>query len=250
MFHIHVLFRKLLAMTPMTANRCFISVWHGLSAIGLICFSLSASALAPDNATDMEIKAAAPYCMYAQGFPLNYQNTTPATANAVQYWRSILGPAIAHIHHYCWARMNAARATRSGVSRERRKALREGAIADIRYVVERAPADFVLLPELHMYAGQLHILLSRPDLAERELRRAIELKPDFWPPFLHLATLLVDQKQTSRAREVVSQGLDKSPQAKPLQRLARKLGVNHVTPASQADASSPSAASSPTATTK
>ena len=223
----------------MTNRRKLYALAQGWLISCLLGFSAQAFAGQPPNLTEAEILVAGPYCMYAQGFPQNYVKITSANAAAVAKWQVILGEAFHHIHHYCWAKLNVARSNKSGVSSQSKRAARDGAIADTQYVIDRAQSNFILLPELHMYQGELQVLQSRPAQAEIEFRRAIELKPDFWPPYLRLADLLIARKQNSRAAEVVEEGLSLSPDAGPLLRLAKQLGVKTPVPRKTA-ASQPS----------
>jgi tetratricopeptide (TPR) repeat protein len=58
-------------------------------------------------------------------------------------------------------------------------------------------------------------------LAVPELERAIELKPDYWPPYVQLSDYYKESGQTALAREMLEKALSHSPGVETLkQRLA------------------------------
>jgi Tfp pilus assembly protein PilF len=61
--------------------------------------------------------------------------------------------------------------------------------------------------------------------AEAVLRRAIELKRDYWPAYAALSDHYKNMGQLAKSREVLEQGLSLSPDAKPLStRLSQMRG--------------------------
>ena len=96
-------------------------------------------------------------------------------------------------------------------------------LAEFDYVIERVPEDFVLLPEILTRKGQNLILLGKGKAGITELERAIELKPDYWPPYAYTSDYFKSVGDLKTARELLDRGLALSPDAKGLLRRADEL---------------------------
>jgi Flp pilus assembly protein TadD len=101
-------------------------------------------------------------------------------------------------------------------------------INEFNYVIERAPKDFVLLPEILTKKGENLIRLGNAPLGVKELEEAIQLKADYWPPYTALSDYYKDRRDLPKAREVLKQALSFAPNAKPVQRrLAELNAIKH-----------------------
>jgi tetratricopeptide (TPR) repeat protein len=72
-----------------------------------------------------------------------------------------------------------------------------------------------------MKKGENLIRLGRGPSGIKELLRAAELKPDYWPPYAAISDYYKKNGDLKDAREVLEKGLSASPDAKALkERLA------------------------------
>jgi tetratricopeptide (TPR) repeat protein len=162
-----------------------------------------------------------PYCKHAQLF----RDKVPGGNDPaeIKRWYTVLGGTFHHMHHYCWALMAANKAITAG-SKQRRNSLFDVAIRDIDYVLQRAPRDFVLLPEILTKKGQNLIKLGNLAQGLLVLQQAVEVKPDYWPPYATAADALKETGQSAKAREWLEKGLAAAPDTPALQRRLAELG--------------------------
>lgn len=160
------------------------------------------------------------YCIYT---PL-FRDRVPGGNNRVeiQKWSTVLGPTFEAMHHYCWGLMKTNRA----LYLARRKQLKDhylgSSITEFDYVLQRAPPNFMLLPEILAKKGENLVRLGQGELGAKQLERALELKPDYWPPYATLSDYYKENGQVATARELLLKGLSFAPDAKGLKdRLAR-----------------------------
>ena len=192
----------------------------------------------PKGITKAEMALIPTYCPDTMGFKFNdaYYNTSPRAAQ----WVSMLGKDFWSLHHYCWALVNLQRANRYGLTKLQRKGLFEEVLSDYNYVLERADADFLLLPEILTRAGEAELKLSHPERANAAFAKARQIKPDYWPAYSHWVEYLIVKGHREEARELARQGLEITPQASTLQKQYRLLGGDPATvlpkPVPQADA--------------
>jgi len=73
----------------------------------------------------------------------------------------------------------------------------------VQYVIDRAPRDFPLLPEILTRKGENLFKLRRAPEGVRALFQAIELKPDYWPPYAHISDYYKSLGEIAKARELL-----------------------------------------------
>lgn len=166
-----------------------------------------------------EVRLLPPYCIYSQYFSWKYH---PSEVEKKR-WETALGPTFWHIHHYCFALLKTNRALFLTKSKQFREFYLRDSLNEFDYVIERAPDDFVLLPEILTKKGENLVRLGRGPWAVFEFERAAGLNPSFWPPYAHLADYYKSEGEKEKAREVLSKGLAQSPDAKPLQQRLAEL---------------------------
>lgn len=178
----------------------------------------------PDNVTDGEMALIPPYCPDTMGFKYGdaYSNTSPRAA----HWVGLMGKSFWGLHHYCWALINLRRSQAAGVPPNVRKGLLESVVADSVYSVRYSSPGFVLLPEIYTRIGETQLLLANPGAAYEAFAQARTLKPDYWPPYVRWAEVLIKSNQKVEAKKLVAEGLRYSPDAKPLLDQYRVLGGN------------------------
>ena len=161
------------------------------------------------------------YCIYTQLF----RDNVPGGNNKdeIDRWYLIMGDTFNTMHHYCWALMKTNRATLLARTGQLRTFYLSDSINEFDYVIQRAKPDFVLLPEIHTKKGENLIRLGRGPLGILELLRAIELKPDYWPPYAAMSDHYKATGDIQKAREVLEKALSFSPDAKALKRRLTEL---------------------------
>jgi tetratricopeptide (TPR) repeat protein len=159
------------------------------------------------------------YCAYTQAF----RDSVPGGNNPgeIQRWSSVLGETFHHMHHYCWGLMKSNRGVLLSRDEQSRRFYLNDSIAEFDYVIAHAPPAFVLLPEIFMKKGENLIRLGQHGSGILQLLRAIELRPDYWPPYAVMSDHYKNTGDLKNAREVLEKGLLASPDAKALkERLA------------------------------
>ena len=96
-------------------------------------------------------------------------------------------------------------------------------ILEFEYVLRYTPENHVLLPEILTKKGENLIRLGRAALGIQDLRRAAEIKPDYWPPYAIMSDHYKANRDIDKAREVLEKGLEFSPDAKALKRRLSEL---------------------------
>lgn len=189
-----------------TLRRC---LRMGVAVVGLVSAPLGVLANTPQNITAGEVARLPEYCANAQSFA---RQGLPDAPSAIQrHWLGLMGTTFWHMHHYCWALVSANRSEESGLSPNQRVHLLNNAIGDANYVVERAPPDFPLLPEILYRVGQYHLKAGRPVESLSHFNKSRTIKPDYWPPYIELAKLSAALGKQQDATAVLEEGLKLMP---------------------------------------
>jgi tetratricopeptide (TPR) repeat protein len=168
---------------------------------------------------DREVGRLPNYCKYTQDFRIK----VPGGNNPAQiaYWTSVMGETFNAMHHYCWGLMKLNRALYLARSAQVRTYYFGDAILEFDYVLEHSTEDFLLRPEILTKKAQSLIKLGKGPLAVPILERAIELKPDYWPPYVQLSDYYKESGQVALARETLEKAMALSPGVETLkQRMA------------------------------
>jgi hypothetical protein len=162
------------------------------------------------------------FCTHAQAF----RGNVPGGMNQVEIdkWRSVFGDTYEHMHHYCWGLMKTNRAVVLARDQQVRQAYLSDSLREFNYVIERAPKDFILLPEILAKKGENLIRLGQGPRGVLELERAAELKPDYWPPYAYMSDYFKGVGDPVKARQLLERGLTHAPDAIGLKRRLAELG--------------------------
>jgi hypothetical protein len=179
----------------------------------------------PENvyqAGDREVALLPRYCMYTQLFRARIPGGN--NQSEIGGWISLMGETFHNMHHYCAGLVRTNRALI--LSYGSRKYNLDESIREFDYVIDRAPADFVLLPEILTKKGENLLHLDNAADGAAALIRAIELKADYWPPYAVLSDYFKKHKNMVFAREWLEKGLAAAPDARALrQRMAELASV-------------------------
>jgi hypothetical protein len=98
------------------------------------------------------------------------------------------------------------------------------AINDYFYVINNAPRDFVLAPEIYLRIGEARINLAQFGLAQDAFSTARELKPDYWPAYVRWIDHLIKTNQKAPAKDLAAEGLRHAPASTELKERYQRLG--------------------------
>lgn len=183
--------------------------------------SAGALANAPQGVTAGEIALLPPYCPDTQIF--STQGTPDAPTRRQADWVGTLGKPFWGLHHYCWALINARRATQSGLTRAERNHLYSWAIGDIMYVVRLATLEFPLLPEMYLRIGQYQNELGQPALALQAFELSRNAKSDYWPAYQQIAHVYTRIGLNADALRILDEGLEAIPGSPQLTELRQRI---------------------------
>src|SRR3954447_13539924 len=183
----------------------------------LLAMLTSSSALAQRQHDPKLVAMLPPYCKYTQ----DYRASVPGgnDPGQIEHWASVLGAQnFLHLHHYCYGLVNTSRALYFSSSKLERNFELSNSVREFDYVLARVTPDFVLLPEVLTKRGENLLLLGNGPEGALDLTRAIELKPDHWPPYAALSDYYKALGDLRSAREWAEKGLSAAPGTKALQR--------------------------------
>jgi tetratricopeptide (TPR) repeat protein len=161
------------------------------------------------------------YCIHTQIF----RDRVPGgnSPDEISRWTAVMGDTFNHMHHYCLGLMNFNRATLLARQVHVRHFYLDDAVREFDYVLERAPKNFILLPEILTKKGEALIRRGVGARAIEPLELAARIKPDYWPPYAHLSDQYKEAGDLKKAREWLETGLTHSPDANGLQRRLKEL---------------------------
>jgi tetratricopeptide (TPR) repeat protein len=174
-----------------------------------------------DYEDPLEMRGLPEFCRYTQIF----RDHLPGGKDPDQIarWTNLLGHTFIHLHHYCWGLMATNRAFYMSRTSEQRGYNLSQSINEFNYVIERSPQDFVLLPEILTKKGENLIQMDKGPQGVSELRGAIDLKPDYWPPYAWISDYFKEVGDLPKAREWLEKGLSAAPNTRPLMRRMAEL---------------------------
>jgi tetratricopeptide (TPR) repeat protein len=177
------------------------------------------------------------YCIHTQLFRDNVPGgNDPAE---IKRWKLAMGPTFDAMHHYCWGLMKTNRANLLARDQRWRTFYLRDSIGEFDYVINRAPPDFKLLPEILTKKGENLLALDRNDEGLHALRRAIELKPDYWPPYAAISDHYRKIGDLGKAREWLEEGLSVTPDIGALKRRMAELDAVKANPMTASKSASP-----------
>lgn len=161
------------------------------------------------------------YCIYTQVF----RDRVAAGNNRqiIDQWYAQMGPVFHTLHHYCYGLMKTNRAVLLARDETTRRFYLLDSLTEFDFVIQRAPPDFILLPEILSKKGENLIRLGKGALGAQELERAIELNPNYWPPYAHMSDYSKSKGEIKAARDWLEKGLATSPDARGLTRRLTEL---------------------------
>lgn len=189
---------------------CAVVLWAGL-----------AHADKPPNITVGEVALLPEYCQDTLTFATSGGESGPNERQ--RRWIGAMGRGFWAMHHYCWALVSEYRASAAGVSPQMRDYLLKSAIEDSHFVLAHSQPGFVMLPEVYTRMGDFSIKRKRLDEAHVFFSNAREAKPDYWPPYVRQAQMLMSLNEWQSARRIIETGLGHMPDQPQLLEVQRQL---------------------------
>jgi tetratricopeptide (TPR) repeat protein len=171
------------------------------------------SAVGIENITPGELALTPAFCQDVQTMN-GWSKARPSPRT--DHWIGLMGETFWAMHHYCWAMIGLHRAQAAGVSAMDKKWLIKSAVEDYRFVIVNSTPDFVLLPDVYTRMGEAQLLMGDSGAAYDSFMHAREIKPDYWPPYIRWADVLIKINNKSEAKKLIEEGLRHAPDAKPL----------------------------------
>jgi tetratricopeptide (TPR) repeat protein len=161
------------------------------------------------------------YCIYTQLFRENVPGGN--NPDEIKRWSLVMGPTFNAMHHYCWGLMKTNRANLLVRDQRFRTHYLKDSLGEFDYVINRAPPNFILLPEILTKKGENLIRLDKGPEGVSELERAIALKPDYWPPYAAMSDYYRKIGDLAKARKSLEEGLSVTPDVNALKRRMAEL---------------------------
>jgi tetratricopeptide (TPR) repeat protein len=170
-----------------------------------------------------------PYCQY-------YIRDVymPGSAEYNQ-WNAKMGEGMEHIHHYCRGLNYTNVAMLEARTREKRLELLAYSIGEFDYVLRSTSNRFKLRPELLTKRGENLIRMGKFPEAIPSLYTAIDLRPDYWPPYVAISDYYRDNGEPGKAREWLEKALAAAPDSKTLKLKIAELAKAKSKPASASE---------------
>ena len=167
------------------------------------------------------------YCIHTQLF----RDRVPGGRNQAEIKRlyQVMGSTFHAMHHYCWGLMKTNRANLLARSKQVRDFYLRDSVGEFDYVLDRAPQDFPLRPEIMTKKGENLLRLGKPETAAAVLEEVLQLKPDYWPPYAAMSDHFKVAGDTAKAKEWLKKGLNAAPEAKPLKNRLAELDKGNAT---------------------
>jgi tetratricopeptide (TPR) repeat protein len=161
------------------------------------------------------------YCRYTQDFINRFAGSDRNVEQ--ERWKASLGPTFIHMHHYCYGLMAINRAAFLAQDITESRFNLNNSVMEFDYVIERAPLDFAMLPEILTKKGESLLKLNRDGEAMFQFERAIKIKPDYEPAYAALSDYYKGIGQLPKAREWLEKGLSAAPRSKTLKQRLTEL---------------------------
>jgi tetratricopeptide (TPR) repeat protein len=171
--------------------------------------------------TDQEYRELPPYCQQQNNIVQGHGGVG-AIPGGPAMWLSRLGPSYYAVHHYCWAMIAQARASRTLDPKQRALHL-ASVLGDLGYAIDNSTKDFVLLPEMLVRRGDFYKDSKRYPESAKDYLQAIQLKPDYAVAYARLSDFYKRAGQTEEAKKTLLAGLRQAPKSRMLQAKLERL---------------------------
>ena len=182
----------------------------------------TATAMAPNNITEAEMKLIPPYCPDTNTF--GYGGAQYNSSPNAPKWVAMMGPTFWAMHHYCWALIHLSRIERPSTPEMVRRNTRLEALGDLKFVLEHGERSSVVMPEVLTKVGEVQLALGEVREANDAYAEARSLRPDYWPAYYQWGEYLRRSGKKDEAKKITEEGLSYAPTSKSLRLLYTALG--------------------------
>jgi hypothetical protein len=194
----------------------------GWATAAIALSTTAALAAEPKNITQGELALTPAFCQDVQ--TINGWSQHGRESPRSPFWIAQMGKTFWGMHHYCWALVNTQRSRATGQTQQERTFKIHSAIADYYYVVNIAPPDFVLMPEIFHLIGEAHVTVGEYAQAIDAYQKSRRYKADYWPPYEGHAKVLEKLGKKVEARAVLADGLALMPTEPRLLTMYKRMG--------------------------
>lgn len=176
---------------------------------------IDAQASAPPGMTRAEIALTAPWCRYAQ--------TIGQDVNAYKSMLERYGKGFSHVHHYCWAQVDAMRLYKRRQFPDYARADR--AIGNCNYVLSRTDPSFIFWKDTMVLKIRLTDQYVSRVKAINHAEELVRELPEFADGYTILADLLIKSNRKTEAEEVLAIGARKATDKERFEQLKSVLDL-------------------------
>lgn len=198
--------------------------FRGLVVAVCVLTTVGALAQRPADTNAGEIAMLPKYCPDTMGFA--YGDASYNTSPRAGHWVGLMGKSFWAMHHYCWGLIKYRRATSGVLPAQARLGYLQSANNEWEYVIQHSAPDFIMLPEVYLRLGETHMQLKNYGLASAAFEESRKRKPDYPPPYLRWAEVLVMIGNKKGALAHLELGLRQAPTAPDLIAQYKRLGGN------------------------
>lgn len=177
----------------------------------LLLFNLAvpspAGASSPKNVTDEEMALLSPWCNHTNGMP-GYQEMV-----------NKYGQGWTHMHHYCYAELDALRLYKAPRTRTGDRGSYARALNNLDYVLKRTTPDFAFWHEAMILKIRLVDRHVSQEAAIGFARQLLKGRPDLADSYTILAGLLLKSHKQEEAQQVLAEGAEKASDKERFERL-------------------------------
>jgi tetratricopeptide (TPR) repeat protein len=201
------------------------SASRGLARLGIVCMVLLFGSTVVYSESDGDFiksitageRALLPeWCLDTQTFGYGdaWHNTSPRAG----HWIKLMGQSFWASHHYCWGLVKMQRSSSVSYPPHMRTYYLQSAIDEMNYVVRNATPDYPLMPEVLTRMGECYVRQENYSAAYEIFEKARGLKPDYWPPYVRWAEVLMKFGKRQQALDLVDAVMKLAPDDAELQR--------------------------------
>jgi hypothetical protein len=176
----------------------------------------------PAAPTVLELKMLPPFCSARFEW-----SSRQADTEEVKMWKNILGGTFYHVHHYCMALNYLNRIDRGIGSREDLLGLAGG---DFQYMQNNIAENDILRPQVEFNIGLVLYKQDRIIQAIGQLRKAIQMRPNYERAYLLLGFCYRRLGDHASASDALQKGLIRVPESRALREALNEMNITKKEP--------------------
>jgi tetratricopeptide (TPR) repeat protein len=127
------------------------------------------------------------------------------SAEEIEHWQIVLGPAFASVHHYCYALVSFGKAMTATSKADRVFHLGD-ALGDAKFTLDRIKMTDAFAPDAVALYAQIQFELGHAEQAEAALTQVMNAQPESDRPYLILSSIMRQKGDVSGAMNLLEKG--------------------------------------------